>query len=47
MPRKINRNKKSKSPNRTYSRIPIGEMYKKELEALERAIKIVEGRRHQ
>lgn len=46
MPRKINRNKKSKNPNRTHSRIPIGEMYKKELEALERAIKIVEKRRH-
>ncbi|WP_448027427.1 hypothetical protein [Brevibacillus borstelensis] len=46
MPRKINRNKKSKNPSRIPSRIPLGEMYKKELEALERAMKIVEERRH-
>lgn len=32
------------NPHRIHSKIPIGEMFKKELEALERAIKIMEER---
>lgn len=47
MPKRIIRNKKSKNPNRRLSRMPVGEMFKKELEALDRAIKIMEERRHQ
>lgn len=47
MPRRPIRNKKSNNPSKRMMRIPVGEMFKKELEALDRAIKIMEERRHQ